>query len=63
MKKEIEILGKLDHPNIIKLYDAIDTSHKVSLIMEYSSGKSLHSYLRKKEQFRIKEEEAKVIFR
>jgi len=35
LKKEIEILKKLDHPNIIKLYDSIDTGVKVNLVMEY----------------------------
>jgi serine/threonine protein kinase len=35
LKKEIEILKKIDHPNVIKLYDAVDTGMKVNLIMEY----------------------------
>ena len=47
LRKEIEVLGKLNHPNIIKLYDAIDTSSKVNLIMEYVNGKCISSYINK----------------
>jgi len=57
LKKEIEILKKLDHPNIIKLYDSIDTGIKVNLVMEYVQGKSLYSFLRKKGGVMLKIEE------
>lgn len=63
LKKEVEILGKIDHPNIIKLFDSIDTSTKVSIVLEYFQGKSLYQYLRKKSQMKLSESEAKVIFR
>ena len=63
MKREISILSRLDHPNLIKLYDSIDQSTKVSLIMEYVKGRSLYSYIKKRPRMRISEEEAKVIFR
>ena len=65
LKKEIEILKKLDHPNIIKLYDSIDTGLKVNLVMEYVQGKSLYSYLKKKSRtsLKIDEDEAKLIFK
>ncbi|CDW77080.1 protein kinase domain containing protein [Stylonychia lemnae] len=65
LKKEIEILKKLDHPNIIKLYDSIDTGIKVNLIMEYVQGRSLYSFLRKKGgvMLRIDEKQAKLIFK
>lgn len=34
--REIRILSKLSHPNIIKLYESIDTSKQVFLVMEYA---------------------------
>jgi len=40
VKREIEIMKRLDHPNIIKLYEVIDDSNeeKVFLILEYAEG-------------------------
>ena len=35
LKQEISILQHINHPNIIKLYDSLDTGLKVKLIMEY----------------------------
>ena len=60
LKKEIEILKKIDHPNVIKLYDAVDTGMKVNLIMEYVKGRSLYSYM-KKAGGRVNETDAKII--
>jgi len=33
--KEIKVLGKLNHPNIVRLYESIDTFSNVYLITEY----------------------------
>jgi serine/threonine protein kinase len=44
--REIKILSKLGHPNIVKLYESIDTAKTVYLVMEYALGESLHSYLK-----------------
>ena len=37
-KREIEILKKADHPNIIKLYDLFESEHSFYLIMEECKG-------------------------
>ena len=42
--KEIEILKKLNHPNIIKLYDVIYTEKYILLIQELVNGISLRDY-------------------
>ena len=33
--REIKILSKLNHPNVVKLYESIDTSKYVYLVMEF----------------------------
>ena len=44
---EISIMKDLDHPNIIKLVDFIQTHNNYYVIMEYCSGGSLSSHLKK----------------
>ena len=48
IQKEINVLSKLDHPNIMGLYEVIDTRANVNLIMELCNGKSLYHYIKKK---------------
>lgn len=43
--KEIEILKKLRHPNIIMLYEIIETEKELYLIMEYANGGELFDYI------------------
>ena len=44
ISKEIEILKKLNHPNIVKLYDVIYTDKNILLIQELVNGISLRDY-------------------
>lgn len=44
--REINSLRKLNHSNVMKLFDVIDTPKQVYLVMEYVSGQMLSSYLR-----------------
>jgi MAP/microtubule affinity-regulating kinase len=44
--REIKILSRINHPNVVKLYESIDTPKYVYLVMEYVVGESLHSYLK-----------------
>ena len=59
----MRILSKLSHPNIIKLYEAIDTPQYVYLVMEYAQGESLHAYLKAQPQRRFSEDVAKRIIK
>ena len=64
LKKEIDILGRLDHPGIMKFHDAIDSGNKVSIVVEYINGNNLYQYIRKMHGSRMQDEnEIKVIFK
>ena len=45
--KEINILKKLDHASLPRLYDVIDSPSQLYLVMEYVHGQNLNSYLRR----------------
>ena len=45
INNEIKIMKKLDHENVIKLYDFYQTSNNLYLIMDYINGGSLSEYL------------------
>ena len=45
VSREIHILKVIRHPNIIQLYEIIETPKKLYLIMEYASGGELFDYI------------------
>jgi len=59
--REIHILKLIRHPNIIQLYEIIETPKQLYLIMEYASGGELFEYIVSNN--RIKEKEACKFFR
>ena len=63
VKREIKLMERMRHKNIIQLYEIIDNSKYVILVMEYVGGGSLHGYLKSKSQRRLEEWDAKRIFR
>ncbi|TNV74080.1 hypothetical protein FGO68_gene9822 [Halteria grandinella] len=63
VRREIKLLQKMNHPNIVKIYEAFETDEYVYLVMEYVGGGSLHSYLREKQNRRLEESDAKRIFK
>ena len=54
-------MKSLHHPNIIKLYEVIETKNTVFLVMEYASGGELYDYL--VVHGKMKEREARAKFR
>ena len=62
VRREIKLMKRLDHPNIAKLYDAIETDTKVILVLEYVGGGSTHGFLKSKPNRQMEEHEAKKIF-
>ncbi|KAJ0246458.1 Protein kinase domain-containing protein [Hirschfeldia incana] len=43
--KEISILSTIDHPNIIRFYEANETGDRIFLVLEYCSGGDLAEYI------------------
>ena len=60
LDREINILNKIHHPNIVKLFCTIETDRQIFIIMEYIKGNELFQYIlvRKK----LEEEEAFYFF-
>ena len=51
LKREIKILkNTFMHPNIIKIYDYIDTSSELYIIMEIAVGGELFDYITQKDK-------------
>ena len=50
MKRETEIMRKLNHPNIVKLYETIidDKTENIYLIMEYFDRGDFSAFLKKR---------------
>ena len=58
--REIHILKMIRHPNIIQLYEIIETPKQLYLIMEYANGGELFDYIVKNQ--RVKEPQALKFF-
>lgn len=63
VEREIKILQKLQHPNIIRLLSTLETSSSIHLIFEYVSGCSLLEYLKSRSSRKLEESQAKNIFK
>jgi 5'-AMP-activated protein kinase catalytic alpha subunit len=61
VKREVSILKEVRHPNIIQLYEIIETSEELFLVTDYISGGELYSYI--VDKGKIEEGEACKYFR
>ena len=57
MQREITCMKKLEHPNIVKLFDNFETPKDIYLVQEFISGVSLYQYIKLKCPKRILPEE------
>lgn len=46
VQREILALKKIDHPNIIRMHDVIETGKQICLVTDYIEGISLHQYVK-----------------
>lgn len=61
LSREVRIMKFLNHPNIVRLYEVIETERTVYLVMEYASGGEVFDFL--VAHGKMKEKEARAKFR
>ncbi|XP_066146852.1 uncharacterized protein Nuak1 isoform X2 [Euwallacea fornicatus] len=61
IRREIQIMSSVQHPNIIHIYEVFENREKMVLVMEYAAGGELYDYLSERKV--LPEEEARRIFR
>ena len=62
VNREIEVLKIINHENVLKLYEVIETSKYINVITELIFGVSLLDLIKNKKTHRIEEAECKKIF-
>ena len=60
LSREISSMERLHHPNIIRLYEVVETLAKLHIVMEYAGGGELFTKISNEGKF--PEQEAKHIF-
>ncbi|KDO34713.1 CAMK/CAMKL/AMPK protein kinase [Saprolegnia parasitica CBS 223.65] len=60
IQKEIDIMKEIDHPNIVRLYEILETKDHITIIMEHCDGEDLGKYMARKTK--LDEGAARVIF-
>lgn len=63
IKREIKILSRLSHPNIVSFIDCFSTKNHIYLVMELVKGLSLYELLKMQADRKIKETHAKTIIK
>jgi len=58
--REITSMEQLHHPNIIRLYEVIETPKEIYIVTEYASGGNLYSRIT--DNGKMSENEAQLIF-
>ncbi|XP_045025839.1 serine/threonine-protein kinase par-1 isoform X3 [Daphnia magna] len=61
IRREIQIMSSVRHPNIIHIYEVFENKEKMVLVMEYAAGGELYDYLSQRKV--LNETEARRVFR
>ncbi|XP_070143320.1 serine/threonine-protein kinase par-1 isoform X6 [Drosophila kikkawai] len=61
IRREVQIMSSVHHPNIIHIYEVFENREKMVLVMEFAAGGELYDYLSERKV--LGEEEARRIFR
>ncbi|XP_016969510.2 mucin-5AC isoform X5 [Drosophila rhopaloa] len=61
IRREVQIMSSVHHPNIIHIYEVFENRDKMVLVMEFAAGGELYDYLSERKV--LTEEEARRIFR
>lgn len=63
VRREIKIMQKLDHFNIVKLCESIETPKQIHIVMELVKGSSLLTHLKKQPGRKLSEDETRRLYR
>ncbi|GAQ79569.1 hypothetical protein KFL_000330150 [Klebsormidium nitens] len=60
VRREIDLMRQINHPNVIRLYEVVETADFILLVTEYAQGGELYDYIT--DNTRLPEHEARRIF-
>lgn len=60
LSREISIMENLYHPNMLQLYEVLETKCRLYLVLEYAGGGDLHAKI--SSQGRLSDLESKLVF-
>ena len=60
LMREIENMELMHHPNIIRLFEVVETLSRVYLVMEYAGNGELYTYIQ--QNGKLAEDAAKPLF-
>lgn len=55
LKREIAIMQKIQHPNVVKLLDVARTNNYIYMFLEYCADGDIKSYIEQKKEKRLSE--------
>ena len=62
LKREVTVLQKTNHSNIVKLYDFFETENEVYIVMEYLQGGTLKQYIESNKETITENQSKEIIF-
>ena len=56
LNQEINVVLKMDHPNIVKFYQCVYDNDYINIVMEHINGKTLSDYILEQKDYMVPEE-------